>query len=771
MSSSACGPAQGTAAWHAERRRLVTATDVATILGANPYETADALLRRKQRDDDADRREESPAMAWGNAFEAIAAQVYDRKHPVRGRVMEQPPLLYHPTRPFLAASPDRVVTEPEAATPYLLEIKCPYRGALLEPVSEAHRLQVRHQLEVTGLEHGVLWECDFGIHEDQAQAAADDTHPIQGYDATTGRHWFLRASRRTRICWDATGYRRRILPRLCRFHGRLMHGTGGRDARTPPGTRLGKRKREAATPAAPSPAPSLAVVRNYLQQDTLLDWLDCHGAVHGYEREPPGAFARLLFAQHRKLVRSLVDQHAGAVTQCHGDAAATRVALDSSRRRQDRPLIVHPRLRCERLGVDVCPTLLVWDTDARAYEVRQVVYKKLHLLRDGVHLGLGRSQVNAQITAYWATEALRERGVAVVDVPRVVGSAGSGAVDVEALRRAYETRWGEALQWYGTVRAAAYAAATPGDAAHPLLTPNMCNARVGGWDRTRTGIARDIGDPTQVWQVRPRHRSNARALGVADIRDPACTADALGVGPRFRTGTTSRAGAVDTKATVAALLDQGRSDAVRSPRRWKGLVDHLRSCDVYLDLEFVNDVLFDSPHLSMIYMVGVGYRCPRSGTWHAQEFVADALTRSAEARMLRDFLAWVAARPEPPRFVHWSPAEPSQLRRACARHGLVAPAATTYLDLLDVFVRTPLTVKGCTTFKLKHVTRALHAHGLIRTSYDASDCDNGADAMVLCWQHYGLVSPGVDFEVQPIMTISTYNRVDTRVLADIHDLF
>ena len=76
-----------------------------------------------------------------------------------------------------------------------------------------------------------------------------------------------------------------------------------------------------------------------------------------------------------------------------------------------------------------------------------------------------------------------------------------------------------------------------------------------------------------------------------------------------------------------------------------------------------------------------------------------------------------------------------------------------------------------TSHKLKNITKALHSHHLIKTNYDDSECNNGADAMLLCWQHYGFIGQDVDYEVSPMTQIIEYNRIDTKVLEDIHSLF
>ena len=90
---------------------------------------------------------------------------------------------------------------------------------------------------------------------------------------------------------------------------------------------------------------------------------------------------------------------------------------------------------------------------------------------------------------------------------------------------------------------------------------------------------------------------------------------------------------------------------------------------------------------------------------------------------------------------------------------------------MKVFINTPITIKGCVNYKLKNITKCLSNLKLIKQNYDDSICGNGADSMIICWQHYGFYGENVEYELDLMKLIVDYNEIDCRVLQEIHDLF
>lgn len=138
--------ASRTPGWFAARAGLVTATNVATILGQNPYDTRAKLLYRKKHNLKAEVWQ--PAVDYGVAHEAVAGQLYTEVTGVE-LVQEDVGLLVGvPGGPaFIGATPDFVAR----AVPIIVEIKTLYRRVSDHTVPKYYYAQLQTQMAVTGL--------------------------------------------------------------------------------------------------------------------------------------------------------------------------------------------------------------------------------------------------------------------------------------------------------------------------------------------------------------------------------------------------------------------------------------------------------------------------------------------------------------------------------------------------------------------------------------------------------------------------------------------
>src|SRR5262249_38292790 len=140
----------------------------------------------------------------------------------------------------------------------------------------------------------------------------------------------------------------------------------------------------------------------------------------------------------------------------------------------------------------------------------------------------------------------------------------------------------------------------------------------------------------------------------------------------------------------------------------------------------------------LIFMVGCAHVA--DGQFRFRCFVADGLDLESEPRVLNDWFAHMAevrARlgfEGEAKVLHWSPAEDvsfnSKYSSARQRHPDKDWPEPRWFDFLnDVVKKEPFVVQGAFGFGLKAIGKALHAHGLIRTSWEDGPTD-GLGAMV-----------------------------------------
>jgi putative phage-type endonuclease len=167
-------PVQRTQEWFEARKHRITASNVATLLlrdektckkyvelyglgdyfdfdnkSCNPYSNKQQFIIDKIKQTFTG----SPATYWGQKYEPIATQIYEKKF--NTKVIEFG-LLTHDTIPWIAASPDGIT---EDGT--MLEIKCPYRRKITGVPTLYYYQQVQIQLEVADLEKCDFFEIEF----------------------------------------------------------------------------------------------------------------------------------------------------------------------------------------------------------------------------------------------------------------------------------------------------------------------------------------------------------------------------------------------------------------------------------------------------------------------------------------------------------------------------------------------------------------------------------------------------------------------------------
>lgn len=174
--------------WLDLREQMITASDVASAIGENRYESVDAFIKKKVL---RTKWAGNAATAHGTALEPMVRDMYDQK---TGRKSHEIGLVQHREYPWLGASPDGVTEDG-----LLIEIKCPLTRKIEKKVPSYYLPQVQLQLEITDLE-----ECDFvqyrpARNEDGVPPSPEEYVVVR---VKRDREWFQRHLPAMRIAWD-----------------------------------------------------------------------------------------------------------------------------------------------------------------------------------------------------------------------------------------------------------------------------------------------------------------------------------------------------------------------------------------------------------------------------------------------------------------------------------------------------------------------------------------------------------------------------------------
>jgi putative phage-type endonuclease len=179
--------------WLELRDQMITASDVASAIGENHYETPDAFVKKKVL---KTKWAGNAATAHGTLLEPLVRDLYDQR---TGRKSHEIGLVQHRVYPWLGASPDGVTEDG-----LLIEIKCPLTRKIEAKVPKHYLPQVQLQLEITDLE-----ECDFIQYRPAKNENSEPEFVV--VRVTRDRAWFAKNLPAMKAAWD----------RIC--HGR-EHG-------------------------------------------------------------------------------------------------------------------------------------------------------------------------------------------------------------------------------------------------------------------------------------------------------------------------------------------------------------------------------------------------------------------------------------------------------------------------------------------------------------------------------------------------------------------
>jgi len=156
-------PEQRTPEWYTFRNNRLTASDLGTIIGVNPYEKYNKIIQKKCGF-------EAPFymnrnIRRGVKYEEVITNIYEFRNKVK--VFEYG-CLPHSTIPHFGASPDGIVeweSENKNYVGRMLEIKCPGSRPITGLCPEYYYAQVQGQLEVCDLQYCDFVECKIEDYE------------------------------------------------------------------------------------------------------------------------------------------------------------------------------------------------------------------------------------------------------------------------------------------------------------------------------------------------------------------------------------------------------------------------------------------------------------------------------------------------------------------------------------------------------------------------------------------------------------------------------
>jgi hypothetical protein len=343
-----------------------------------------------------------------------------------------------------------------------------------------------------------------------------------------------------------------------------------------------------------------------------------------------------------------------------------------------------------------------------------------------------------------------------------------GHIEYDKFDNVYIEKTVDAIKWIRNVRKNG-TNWTPLKPEIEEMYPNASNKNDAPWTKIKKDICDKIGEITQIWYVSDKHRKIAHEKGIMTWKDENCTGDNLEITGDKR------------PKIIDSILKTNRSDKKIMPNKIKNNDFNWNKSspvDFYIDFETINKCFCESTiniedskcESDIIFMIGIGY--VENNKWVYQTYISKDLEYSSEYDIINNFTEFINTKSlelDPkskyvPRLFHWTGAEITNFNHAKIRHSEWDSweCSIQWVDMYEVFISEPITVKGALNFKLKEISKAMHKHGFIKICWDDKIKD-GLNAMISAIDYYN----GKNIKV--MKDIENYNEVDCKVIYEIVD--
>ena len=820
---------QLTAMWFEKRHDMLTATECSSALEANPFFKKFALLKKKCQSlstsssaSGANANGGANAnTSWGLKYESIASDIYSK---LNKKKVYNLGFLTHDTFSWLGASPDGLIEDGR-----LLEIKCVVNRTIdSERMPYYYWIQVQIQMEVADVDECDFFQCKFVEYESEEAMKADVLTPdiFKGI-GDNAFYWKLEKCTCKTVVRDKNWFNVH-LPALLQFYKDMLHyrevglpddeerersGSGDSVVSVYNRTRLGTSRNYVNHNW--NDWVSATDIKNYIMDDPILDWYNLYANCNGIYPDKSKSnynFNEFIMSkglEFEKSVLSNLEKRFGPslvkvaniyeghsikkfreTVECmergvpmisnailHNATDNTFGIADLIVRSDYINKIVSTEVLNSTERVKGCKFSRDWHYRVIDFKFTTLdLFKSSDSVRSKGNIKAYKSQVIiynkalGHIQSYTPSDCYL-LGRRVKKCGKKYGTFHKLGV-VSMSDRNMLDKVNDAVKWVRELRnnGASWELGQRSE-----LKPNMCNKNDYPWHSAKKKLADEIKELTQVWNIGINDRKVLNGLGVSNSD---------GISMRVNTLRKKR----KYCETIDSIVNVNRSesDTIFMPDEYDltkiGLDKKEDVVEFYVDFETTNNLndSFDSVvnyrdgnnqelgdvYENVIYMIGIGWIDKETGEWKFENFIVNRLSLYEERKIIKKFFDILDKYPKY-KVYHWSNAEPMLLKKALKRVGM--EKNVNWFDLLKVFKKLPITVRGSYSFGLKSVAKSMFKHGLIKTNWEDSNID-GLDAMLVSWfAENECRSNNIDklSDYKDMDVIVRYNEIDCKAMWDI----
>ena len=735
---------QKTTEWYIIRKEIITATDVSTILESNKFETKKELLEKKINNCE---KISTEVTEWGNFFEDIAISIYSN---INNLKINEVGLFIHPKHKWLGASPDGIMENDK-----LIEIKCPFSQKIFNQVPINYWIQTQIQMEVCNIEETILFVCSFEkkkLEQVLYQGKKDNIN------------WSLINCKEFVIKRDSNWFNSNF-SRIKEFYSDLMYYKKNG---------LGKKRKHFHTRSLSynkklkidyqdwNEWNNVTSILNYYNNDTILDWLNLYG--HKLYPKDKKNISQTFIENKSKEFRTHVIEYIKnlfpnkyiEITNDPNNYLKSNFLVNKTINSLNQyPIIINGIIHNSKYNTYGKIDLIInqeyfkrlTGKELIGYEhiLIKIEYSTLKFLKD---LNFISSSLYQKNYMYILNNAFQEKNINTIG--GILGYKSDisnncfksvGLVKNESKKIEHALEWLKKLKTDGKL----WSINPP---TNSELYPNMKNNKDYPWNQTKKRIATQINEISLLTNCSFKERENFHQNGIFKLEN------------------------IDNQKYKSPILDINfNSEKIILPQKidynyldWKNCTKEL-----YIDFETVNDLNKDYVNfpehqsLNYIFMIGIGYN--NNGFWNYYNLTVDKIDHNSELQILNQ-LNNLLQNLDYDIIYHWSNAEINFLKRANQRHNTDFILNKNF-DLLKLFKKEPICIKGLYDYKLKNVINIMNKHKLINIKWD--DISNGLEAMILTWKYnQTAIKNNIKLhEIKKFKSIIDYNHVDCKSMFEI----
>lgn len=749
------GIKQGTDLWKTARTKIITATNVSTILNTNPFDNKENLLKKKlNRSVDSINND---AVKHGQFFEDIGKEIYEKR--TKNKIFT-PGLIIHPKYNWIGASPDGIVKDS-----HLVEFKCYYKKEITDCIPIYYWTQMQIQMEVCNYDECDYVECIFKKYNNKNDYRQDSVFP-KGIHK--GVYWKLYDFKITRVRRDKLWFHKSF-NQLYNFNKLMESNSVKKNSK--------KRKRDCDSSNINSINLNnfyyYKTIDNYVLHDSIIDYFTLSNK---YKSD----ISQFVFQnkERKYLFMSQIKKYfedINVITICQEEPTYEKFEITIEEIKKKKSVLfgailfdfdekIYCKYDCLMLG-----KLINSECVHDSYYPVQIINRNIKVFKDSNKITNDIFNKKYKARSIILSKLLNK----VQTTPNngdsfIIDNTFPTLQKLLKIKRTddYDIIVENGIKLYNDIKnnLDKINIYNPEKSIITII-PNMNNQNPF-WSTEKKKVSMAVKPVTNIWNCGILHQKKLQENKVYSYTNPEFSLDMMYQNQNCP---------IIERNIIDKIIKINKQDTdLILPKKFSNLNNWVDNHKIEFYVDFETTMLVDSTRV--LYLIGLGVKV--NDKWEYYSFCIKPNQPDGEKYIVLD---WYYKMNEIKEFYnitskvvtwHWSSAEKVILDSILKKY----PEISVYVhwkDLQDIFTGEQIVIKDSYNFRLKSIVAALSKHGFIESSYKNLSCASGIDAMVDGYNCY-MSSARMNIDIEHYLNdknIIEYNRLDCYTLFEILKYF